>query len=110
MGWGASARRGGGRKAPSLESLSSLGFRWGSLGCPRKFSGMSQTLGGCSKIRRVKSTLDLDTFEKYRDTPPILFEILLPEHALLLAESSISTTNLPHDTAPICIAMLSQKY
>ena len=31
----------------------------------------------------------LDTFEKYRDTPPISIAILLQKYALLLAESSI---------------------
>ena len=49
-------------------------------------------------------------FEKYRDTPPISIAILLQEYALLLAESSIYTTNLYHDTPPICIAILLQKY
>ena len=38
----------------------------------------------------------------YRDT--------LQKYALLLAESSIYATNLYHDTPPICIAMLWQKY
>ena len=36
--------------------------------------------------------------------------MLLQKHALLFAESSIYTTNLYHDTAPICIAMLLRKY
>ena len=61
-------------------------------------------------FRRIKSTPDPDTFEKYRDTPPISIAILLQKYALLLAESSIYTTNLYHDTAPICIAILLQKY
>ena len=61
-------------------------------------------------FRRVKSTLDPDTFEKYRDTPPISIAILLQKYALLLAESSIYTTNLYHATPPICIAILLQKY
>ena len=47
---------------------------------------------------------DPDTFEKYRDTPPIS---IAPSS---LAESSIYTTKLYHDTAPICIAILLQKY
>ena len=59
---------------------------------------------------RVKSTPDPDTFEKYRDTPPISIAIVLQKYAPLLAESSIYTTNLYHDTAPICIAILLQKY
>ena len=63
-----------------------------------------------SVFRRVKSTPDPDTFEKYRDTPPISIAILLQKYALLLAESSIYTTNLYHDTPPICISMLLQKY
>ena len=50
------------------------------------------------------------SFEKYRDTPPISIAILLQKYALLLAESSIYTTNLYHDTPPICIAILLQKY
>ena len=52
---------------------------------------------------------DTDTFEKYRDTPPSSIAILLQKYALLLAESSIYTTNLYHNTAPICIAMLFAK-
>ena len=61
-------------------------------------------------LRRITSTPDPDTFEKYRDTPPISIAILLQKYALLLAESSIYTTNLYHDTPPICIAILLQKY
>ena len=53
---------------------------------------------------------DLCTFEKYRDSPPISSAMLLQKYALLLAESSIYTTNLYHDAPPICIAMLLQKY
>ena len=52
-------------------------------------------------IRKMKSKSDTDTFEKYRDTPPISIAILLQKYALLLAESSIYTTNLYHDTPPI---------
>ena len=61
-------------------------------------------------FRRVTSTLDPDTFEKCRATPPISIAILLQKHALLLAESSIYTNNLYHDMPPICIAILLQKY
>ena len=61
-------------------------------------------------LRRVASTPDPDTFEKYRGTPPISIAILLQKYTLLLAESSIYTTNLYHDTPPICIAILLQKY
>ena len=42
--------------------------------------------------RRVKLTPDPDTFEKYRDTPPISIAILLQKYALLFAETSIYTT------------------
>ena len=35
-----------------------------------------------------KSTPDPDTYEKYRDTPPISIALLLQKYALLLAESS----------------------
>ena len=38
-------------------------------------------------FRRVKSTPDPDTFEEYRDAPPISIAILLQKYALLLAES-----------------------
>ena len=38
------------------------------------------------------------------------YGILLQRYALLLAESSIYTTNLYHDAAPICIAILLRKY
>ena len=68
------------------------------------------SLCGTSVVRRIKSTPDPDTFEKYRNTPPISIAILLQEYALLLAGSSIYTTNLYHDTPPICIAILLQKY
>ena len=58
------------------------------------------------RVRRVASTPDPDTLKKYRDTTPISITILLQKHALLLAESTICTTNLYHDAAPICIAYL----
>ena len=62
-------------------------------------------------LKRVQSTPDPDTFDKYRDTPPISIAILLQKYAaLFLAESNIYTTNLYHDTPPICIAILLQKY
>ena len=61
------------------------------------------------RIEDQESRIDPDTFEKYRDTPPISIAILLHKYALLLAESSIYTTNLYHDTPPICIAILLQK-
>ena len=61
-------------------------------------------------IRRVESTLDPDTFEKYCYTPPISIAILLQKYALLSAESSVHIANLYHDTPPICIAILLQKY
>ena len=62
-------------------------------------------------FRRVRSTHDPDAvaLEKYRDTPPDLSRYFCKRNALLLAESSIYT-KLYHDTAPICIAMLLQKY
>ena len=60
-------------------------------------------------VRRDQSTPDPNTFEKYRDTPPISIAILLQKYALL-SESCIYTTNSYHDTAPICIAILLQKY
>ena len=62
------------------------------------------------QLRRVRSTPDPNTFEKYRNTPPSSIAILLQKYALLLPESGICTTNLYCDTAaPICIAILSQK-
>ena len=57
-------------------------------------------------FRRVKSTPDPDTSEKYRDTPPISMAYFCKSMPPLLAESSIYTTNLYHDTAPICITIL----
>ena len=59
--------------------------------------------------KRISGESHRPTYEKYRDTPPISIAILLQKHALLLAKSSIYTTNLYHDTAPICIAILLQK-
>ena len=61
-------------------------------------------------MEEVRSTPDPDTFEKYRDTPPISIAILLQKYALLLAESSIYTTNLDHSTPPICFVTLLQKH
>ena len=51
-----------------------------------------------------------DSFEKYRDTPPIFIAILLQKYALFVAESSMYTANLYHDMAPICISILFQEY
>ena len=42
-------------------------------------------------------------FEKYRNTPPIFNRYTLAKVCLLLAESSIYTTNLYHDTVPIVL-------
>ena len=36
--------------APSVESLSSLGFEERNLGCPGHFAGMSRTPGGVQKV------------------------------------------------------------
>ena len=63
-----------------------------------------------SILQESHSTPDPDAFEKRRDTPPISIAILSQKHALLLAESSVYTANLYHNTAPICIAILLQKY
>ena len=41
---------------------------------------------------------------------PFLSRYFLQKYALLLAGSSMYTTNLHHDTPPICIAILLQKY
>ena len=61
-----------------------------------------------SVCRQGQSTPDPDTFEKYRDTPPISIAIFLQKYALLSVESSIYTPNLYHDTPPICIGILLQ--
>ena len=63
-----------------------------------------------SSIRTVTSTTDPDIFEKYRDTPPMSIAVLLQRYALLLAKTSIYTTNLSHDTPSICTAILLRKY
>ena len=82
--------------------------------CPRRVStssgkkSVSQNL--VMQAYFQESSIDPDTFEKYRDTPPISIAILLQKYALLLAESSMYTTNLYHDTPPICIATLLQKH
>ena len=62
------------------------------------------------QVRRVESAPDPDTFEKYRDIPPISIATLLQKYALLFAEGSNYTPNLYHDTPSICIAVLLQKY
>ena len=61
-------------------------------------------------IRRVKSTPDPDTCEKVSRYTSHVYGILLQMYALPVAESSIYTTNLYHDTPPICIAILLRKY
>ena len=61
-------------------------------------------------IRRVKSTPDPDTCEKVSRYTSHFYGILLQMYALPVAESSIYTTNLYHDTPPICIAILLRKY
>ena len=65
----------------------------------------------------IRLPFDLESGESNRPLTPILLKsmisivILLQKYAiLLLAESSIYTTNLYHDTPPICIAILLQKY
>ena len=49
-GWGVE------KFVPSLDSLSSLGFEGGKLGCPRNFAGMSWTPGGVQKVCAKKSS------------------------------------------------------
>ena len=61
-------------------------------------------------FRRAKLPHDPDIFEKFRDAPPVFMAMILSKYALLFAESSINTTSLHHNTAPLCIAMLLQKY
>ena len=60
-------------------------------------------------VRRVKPTPDPDTSEKYHETSPISIAILWQKYALLLAESGMYTSNLYRDAFP-SIAMLLQKY
>ena len=54
------------------------------------------------QFRGSKSILDPDTFEKHRN----FYRDTLQKYRPPLAESSIYTTKLYHDTPPICIAML----
>ena len=58
------------------------------------------------KLTRVKLTPDPGTFEKSRYTPPISIAMLLQMSAVVLAESSVFTSNLYHDTAPTRTAIL----
>ena len=55
---------------------------------------------GAWLIRRIESTPDSDTFEKYNDIRPISIAMLLQKHALLLAESSVYSTSLYYDMPP----------
>ena len=50
--------------APSLESLSSLGFEERLLGCPGNFSGMSRTPGGVQKVcaKKVRAHFSFPRF------------------------------------------------
>ena len=55
----------------------------------------SKKLGLKPSISRVTSILDRDTFEKYRDTAPMLYwQFALQEYALLLLGSIVYTTYL----------------
>ena len=81
---------------PVPEVLEVVAFR--NLGkiFPAIFPGLSWSFPRkpLNCIRRVKSIPDPDTFEKYRDTPPISIAILIMQkYALLLAESSIYITH-----------------
>ena len=53
-------------------------------------------------VKRVESTPDPNTSEKYRDTPPISIAILLQKYALLSAES----TNIHHQFVSRCASHL----
>ena len=64
---------------------------------------------------RVKSTSDPDTFEKYRDAPPIsISRYLLQKYAFLFVRKEsilyIHHQFLYHDPAPVRLAILLQKY
>ena len=57
-GWGGGLPREGvgvEKFVSSFESLFSLGFEGGNLGCPGIFAGISRTLGGVQKVRAKKS-------------------------------------------------------
>ena len=62
-----------------------------------------QAWGWCIFSGRVASTPDRDTFEKYRDTPPICITMRLQKYALLLVGSSVYTTHLYYVALPIHI-------
>ena len=81
------------------------------------------TFFGCFQCRAFGTSVDgrRDSVESNRPLTPILLKSIaihlsfisrcfLQKYALLLAESSIHTTNFYHDTPPICIAILLQKY
>ena len=74
------------------------------------FAAILGGISGKQNFSEVESTPDPDTFEKYRDTPPISIATLLQKYAHILAHSRAYTTKLYHDMPPICIAMLLQKY
>ena len=72
MGWGSSARRGGGRKVRALpRKLSSLGFKERNPGCPGNFAGMSRTLRGVQKVFAKKVRAHFSSLKKQkRHSPP----------------------------------------
>ena len=49
------------------------------------FQAKSGSSGSCGLSGESTATPDSDTFEKYRDTPPISIAILVQKYALLLA-------------------------
>ena len=69
MGWGLPREGVVAEKfAPSLKSLSSLGFEERNLGCPGNFAGMSRTLGGVQKVC-AKNVLARFWFPIYKMPP-----------------------------------------
>ena len=62
----------------------------------------NKTFFQCRGGHANASTPDPDTFEKYRDTPPISIMIVLQKYALLLAESSLDTIRLPFVSRCFC--------
>ena len=119
FGWGggSSTWRGGGRKIRYvLQNPGKLNFL---AGYPGALAGISPKVWEKNKF--VFNSRPLINQESRIDPWPQYFwkvsrytshfyGILLQKYALLLAESSIYTTNLYRDTPPICIAILLQKY
>ena len=79
MGWGSSARRGGGRKVCALPlQFVFLGFEGRNLGCPRNFAGNLAGHSWCSKSLCKKTLCSFFGFHGVRLITNLMIGSLSP--------------------------------